>query len=117
MVGELTCDRSDMPWKKPGRVTVMEGAGPEPPPPSPAAPPSREPRSWARFPSGLPSAGCPTEAVLVVCVDVCPEVLAERGVEDTVEESDKDEVEKEGWGLVEDVVTGSPRGREKTKTK
>lgn len=58
-----------MPWKKagtPGRVTVMEGAGPEPVPPGPVAPPRREPRSWARLPSELPSVGWPIEVVLVV---------------------------------------------------
>lgn len=92
---ELTGVKSDMPWKKPGipgNVTVMEGAGPEPGPPGPAAPPSRELRSWARFPSGLPSAGWPMEVVLVVWVDVCPEVLAEGWGEDM---EDKEGVEKE----------------------
>lgn len=86
--------KSDMLWKKagtPGSVTVMEGAGPEPAPPGPTTPPSREPRSWARFPSELR----PIEVVLVVWVDVCPEVLAEVGGGDVVEELDEDEVEKE----------------------
>lgn len=96
-VCELTDVKSNMPWKKagtPGRVTVIEGAGPEP---GPAAPPSREPRSWARFPSGLPSAGRPVKVVPVVSVDVCPEVLAEGGGGggDVVEESDEEEVEKD----------------------
>ena len=52
-----------MPWKKlpgmPGRVTVMAGA----PPATPAGPPSREPSSWARWPSGSPSAGGRVEEV------------------------------------------------------
>lgn len=94
----LTGVKSDMPWKKPGTpgsVTVMEGAAPDPGPPGPPAPPSREPRSRARLPSGLPSAAWPTEAVLVVWVDVCPEVLAEGGGGDVVEESEEEEVEKE----------------------
>lgn len=84
-------------WKKggtPGRVTVMEGVGPEPAPPGPTTPPSREPRSWARFPSELPSAGWPIEVVLVVWVDVCPEVLKEGGGGNVVEESDEVEVEE-----------------------
>lgn len=101
---ELTCTKSDKPWKKPGtpgNVTVIEGAGPEPPGP---ADPSREPRSWARLPSGLPSPGWPTEAVLVVRVEVCPDVLAEEEGGETVEESDEDEVEKEDWELVEEMV-------------
>lgn len=88
-----------MPWKKPGTagsVTVMEGAGPELGPPGPDAPPSREPRSWVKFPSGLPSPGWPIVVVLVVWVDVCPEVLAEGGGGDVVEESEEEEVEKEG---------------------
>lgn len=77
--------KSDTPRKKPGTpgsVTVMEGAGPDP-----SAPPSREPRSWARLPSGLPSAGWPTEVVRVVWV--------EGGGGNRVEESDEEEVEKE----------------------
>lgn len=46
------------------------------------------------MPSGLVSEGWPMEAVSVVRVDVCPEVLAEdRGGD--VEESDEEEVEKE----------------------
>lgn len=107
----LTGVKSDIPWKKPGTpgsVTVMEGAGPEPGPPGPAAPPSREPRSWARFPSGLPSAGWPMEVVLVVWVDVCPEVLAERGGGDVVEESDEDEVETDCELAEEELDMGSP---------
>ena len=101
---ERTCTKSDKPWKKPGtpgNVTVIEGAGPEPPGP---ADPSREPRSWARLPSGLPSPGWPTEAVLVVRVEVCPDVLAEEEGGEMVEESDEDEVEKEDWELVEEMV-------------
>ena len=101
-----------MPWKKPGTpgcVTVMEGAGPELGPPGPAAPPSREPRSWARLPSVLPSVGWPMEVVLVVWVDVCPEVLAEGGGGDVVEKSDEEDVEKE------DVDIRSPGGVTKTE--
>lgn len=56
-----------------------------------AAPPSTEPSSWAKCPSGLPSVGWPVDGVLVVWVDVCPEVLAEGMGGDTVE----DEVEME----------------------
>lgn len=105
-------------WKKagtPGRVTVMEGAGPEPTLSGPTTPPSKEPSNWARFPSEPLSAGWPIEVVLVVWVDVCPEVLAEGGGGDVVEESDKVEVEEEVWELLEeDEDTGSPRGVRKT---
>lgn len=89
----LTAVKSDMLWKKggtPGRVTVMEGVGPEPAAPGTTTPPSREPRIWARFPSELP-----TEVVLVVWVDVCPEVLAKEGGGMVVAEDDV-EVEEEG---------------------
>lgn len=49
------------------------------------------------------------EVVLVVKVDVCPEVLAEDGGGDIVEESEEKEVEKEDWELVEEEVDmGSP---------
>lgn len=94
----LTGVKSDMLWKKggtAGRVTVMEGGGLEPAPPGPTIPPSREPRSWARLPSELPSAGWPTEVVLVGRVDVCPEVLAEGGGGNVVEESDEVVIEEE----------------------
>lgn len=71
---------SDMLWKKagcaPGSVTVMEGAAPGG---WPAGAASREPSSWARFPSAVLSGGCPTVAVLVVWVDVCPEVWGDDG--------------------------------------
>lgn len=99
-----------MPWRKwgtPGSVTVMDGAGPEPGPLGPATPPSRrgEPRSWARFPSGLPSTGWPMEVVMVVWVDVCPaEVLEEEWGGDMVEELDEKEVEKEDSVLFEEEV-------------
>lgn len=87
--------KSDMPWKKPGTpgtVTVMEGAAPAPGVPAPAAPPRREPRSWARLPSGAPSWGWPVDVVLVVWVDVCPEVFAGAvgGTEEEEEEEEKE---------------------------
>lgn len=94
-------------WKKPGTpgsVTVMDGASPEPGPPAPAAP-SREPKSWAIFASGLLSAGWPIEVVLVVWVDVCPDVLAEGKGGEAVLESDTEEEDKVDWELAE----GSPR--------
>lgn len=58
-----------MPWKNPGTpgtVTVICGLAPEPGAPGLPAPPSREPRSWARLASATPSGGWPTEVVLVV---------------------------------------------------
>lgn len=57
------------------------------------------------------------EVVLVVWVDVCPEVLAEGGGGDMVEESDEEEVEKEDRELVEEEVDmGSPGAVGKTGT-
>lgn len=89
---------SDKPWMNagtPGIVTVMEGAPPDTPPPAPATPPRREPRSWARFSPGPLSWDWPTDAVLVVWVDVWPDVLAEDGeaVEEEKEEEEEVEVE------------------------
>lgn len=94
-------------WKKPGtpgNVTVMDGANPEAGPPNPAAP-SRDPKSWAMFPSGLVSAGWPTEVVLVVRVDVCPDVLAEGKGGEAVLETNMEEADREDWEFTE----GSPR--------
>lgn len=102
---------SEMPWKKSGTlgsVTVMEEASPEPEAPGPAAP-IKEPKSCTTFASGLPSAGWPMEVVLVVWVDVSPEVLMETTGGDVVVDSEEDEVEKDDGELVkEDKVTGSP---------
>lgn len=67
-----------MPWIKagmPGMVTVMEGEPPETLPPTPAAPPRREPSKWGKFPSGPSFCDWPVGAVLVVLEEVCVDVL------------------------------------------
>lgn len=86
-----------MPWMKagtPGNVTVMEGEPPETLPPTPAAPPKREPSRWGKFPSGPSFCDWPVGAVLVVFAEVCVDVLAdEEGT--VVEVEEEEEVEKE----------------------
>ncbi len=77
----------------------MEGGPPDTPPPAPTTPPKSEPSSWARLSPGPPSWDWPTDAVLVVWVEVWPDVLAEDGgaVEEEIEEEEgvAVEVEKE----------------------
>lgn len=83
-----------MPWMKagtPGIVTVMEGDPPETLPPTPAAPPKREPRRCGRFPSGLSFCDCSVGSALVVFEGVCVDALADE--DGAVEE--EEEVEKE----------------------
>ncbi len=72
----------------------MEGGIPDTPPPAPATPPKSEPSSWARLSPGPPSWDWPTDAVLVVWVDVWPDVLVEDGgaVEEEKEKEWDDEV-------------------------
>lgn len=79
-----------MPWMKagtPGIVTVMEGEAPETFPPTPVAPPKREPSRWGKFPSRPSVCDWPVGAVLVVLEEVCVDVLAdeEGAVEEEVE--------------------------------
>lgn len=123
--------KSDIPWKNPGTpgmVTVMCGLAPEPAAPGPLAPPSREPRSWARLASATPSGGWPMEVVLVVWVVVWPDVFApqeawggtglEEEKEEEAEEDEEEEVEKEKeWEAEEELVdVWSPGGTGKEKT-
>lgn len=104
MKSTLTWINSDMPWMKagtPGIVTVMEGEPPETLPPTPAAPPKREPNRWGKFSSGPSFCDWPVEAVLVVLEEVGVDVLADE--EGTVEEEEEDEVEKENEWVEEPV--------------
>lgn len=56
------------------------------------------------------------EVVLVVWVDVSPEVLMETTGGDVVVDSEEDEVENDDGELVkEDKVTGSPEGIRKAR--
>lgn len=85
-----------MPWMKagtPGIVTVTEGEPPETLPPTPAAPPNREPSKCGRFPSEPSFCDWLVGAVLVVVEEVCVEVLADE--EGAAELEDEEEEEKE----------------------
>lgn len=93
-----------MPWMKagtPGSVTVMEGDPPETFPPTPAAPPKREPRRCGKFPSRPSFCGWPVGAVLVVLEEACVDVLADEEGAVEEEEEEEEEVEKENeWDEV-----------------